>query len=313
MALSGIDLNLLVAFEAIYSERNVTRAARRLGLGQPAMSAALARLRVALGDELFVRTGTVMQPTPKAERIAPAIGSALAQIRDSLNAERPFEPSDARTTFTIASTDYTSLVLLPRLAAALRIAAPNVDLRVVGYEKEALAGRLARNEIDIALGVFPDPPADCVRSYLFSEHFVGLARQDHPAFAAGTLDLAAFAALPHALVTVRGDARGAIDESLGAQGLNRRVAMTLPHMMALPAVLRGTDLVAAVPSRLASSIELEGLRIFELPMRTEQWEVSILWSPFSRSDRARAWFRATVQAAVEADAQRPLSLSTAIP
>ncbi len=180
MDLSEIDLNLLTAFEALEAERHVTRAARRLGISQPAMSDTLRRLRNTFGDELFVRAAGGMQPTPRALALSAALGPVLGQLRDLMGEGVIFRPEVTGKTFTIASTDYTSLVLLPELAARIRRDAPGIDLRVVGYEKAALGAMLDRGEIDLAVGVFPDPPHQCVRTPLFTERFVGLARADHP-------------------------------------------------------------------------------------------------------------------------------------
>jgi len=288
-----MDLNLLSAFEALDRERHVTRAAKRLGIGQPAMSAALARLRKAFGDELFLRAGDGMRPTPKASRVAPVIRRALEDLRRAVDAETPFEPSEARRSFTIASSDYTSLVLTPGLAARLRADAPAIELRVVGYDKSSLPGMLSRGEVDVAIGVFPDPPEGCVRTPLFTERFVGLARADHPALAAGPPNLERFLEWPHALVTLKRDAKGAVDEALRAIGRSRRIALTTPHMLSLPAVLMATDLIAAIPSRVAPLLAAT-LTAFAPPIALDPWEVAMLWSPEARSDAATGWLRRRV-------------------
>jgi DNA-binding transcriptional LysR family regulator len=201
MDLTRNDLNLLIALEALLAERSVTGAARRLGLSQPATSDALRRLRVLFGDELFVRSAGAMQPTPRALLLAPGIMAALGDLRATLGAELAFDPRGAAQTFTVAATDYIAHVLLPDLVADLRTEAPGADLHVVGYDKDEVDRMLARGEVDIALGVFPVPPEAAVKTGLFDEHFVGLARFDHPALAGGDPDIVAFAALPHALGT----------------------------------------------------------------------------------------------------------------
>ena len=295
MDTSAVDLNLLVAFDALLTERHVTRAAKRLGMGQPAMSAALARLRAALGDELFVRTADGMQPTPKALRIAPSVSRALAELKRVLDAEVPFDAAATRRNFTIASTDYTTMVLMPAFVRDVRQAAPSIDLRIVGYDKQAIDGLIDRGEVDLALGVFPKPTNRHVCSRLFKERFVGVVRQGHPAFVKGVPKAKTLANLPHVLVTVRRDDRGALDTAFEAQGMKRRVAVTLPHMLALPAILATSDLVAAVPERGAKAFGGSGLSIFELPIATQAWEVMMLWSPHARSDRASAWLRSKLQ------------------
>jgi DNA-binding transcriptional LysR family regulator len=294
MKLADVDLNLLLVFDALMRERSVTLGARRVGVGQPAMSAALGRLRRLFGDELFVRAAGALQPTPKALRIAPRVAEALERVRGALADEAPFEPATAAQTFTLAGTDYTSQVLLPPLAARLAREAPHVDLRVVGYDKDAVAGMLDRGEADAVVGVFPDPPERCVRTPLFRERFVGVCRAGHPALADGTVGAEAWAALPHALVSVRRDASGALDDALRRLKLRRRVALTLPHMMALPPVLAASDLVSALPSRIAAALAGGVLRTFALPVATAEWEVAMLWNPAARTDAAAAWLRAMV-------------------
>lgn len=291
MNLAEINLNLLSAFEALFEERNVTRAARRLGIGQPAMSDALRRLRALFGDELFRRASGAMQPTPRARDIAAEMGPLLAALRTTLGAQIAFFPASADKVFTIASTDFTTLVLLPALSRHLQREAPNVDLRIVGYDKDAAGDMLDRGEVDMAIGVFPDPPDNTVRSTLFEERFVGLVRADHPALIDGTMDLARFADLPHALASVRRDARGAVDDALAARGLRRRVALVVPYMLLLPKVLAGSNLVCVLPERVARSVAGPELHAFPLPLPMESWSVDMLWNPSARTDKATAWMR----------------------
>lgn len=297
MDLARVDLNLLVAFEALLAERSVTKAARRLGLSQPAASDALRRLRLLFRDELFVRGAGAMQPSPKALQIAPGVQAALAGLRATLGVEVPFAPDEAVQGFALAMTDYNAHVVLPPLAACLRETAPGVELHVVGYEKGEIGAMLARGEVDVAFGVFPDPPPDAAKTALFAERFVGVARRGHPALMEGAPDLAAFAALPHALVTVRRDDRsGAIDQALARHGLKRRVVLTLPHMLVLPAVLVGSDLVCALPTRIAGRLDPAVVQAFELPLDLAPWMVEMLWNPVARTDQANAWLRQAIQA-----------------
>ncbi len=296
MDLTRVDLNLLVMFEALWAERSVTKAARRLGLSQPATNDALRRLRLLFRDELFARVGGTMQPSSKALEIAPGLEAALRQLRETLGREIPFDPTSAPTSFVIAATDYNAHVLLPPLTARLRREAPNIDLHVVGYEKGTVGEMLARGEIDLAIGVFPHPPVDAVRQVLFEERFVGVAHKDHPALSTGGVGLKTFAALPHALVTVRQEDRtGAIDRAMSEHGLTRRVVLTVPYMMTLPAVLAGSDLVCALPERIATRLDAAAVAVFELPLALAPWTVEMLWNPQSRTDRASAWLRRLIR------------------
>lgn len=287
MNLRDIDLNLLAAFEALMAERQVTRAARRMGVGQPAMSDALRRLRVLFGDALLVRAGGGMAPTPRALALAGELAPLMARLRAVMGEAAAFVPGEAQATFTLASTDYTTLVLLPPLMAAIRAEAPGIDLRVRGYDKDQVGGLLERGEIDLALRRFADPPPGAVRTVMFRERFVGLARAGHPALA--RMDLAAFAGAAHALVSVRGDARGAVDAALAGVGLRRRVALVVPYMLLLPRVLEGSDLIATLPERAARMAP--DLAKFELPLAVPDWTVEMLWNPTARTDRAAGWLR----------------------
>lgn len=290
--LSAIDLNLLVAFEALLEERSVTLAAQKLHLGQPAMSAALGRLRILFEDELFIRMGREMQPTSKAIEIASGILAALHQIRQTLEASQVFDPSASSRRFAIGSPDYTSFVIMPSLLKFCSQNAPQLNFRLIGYEKDSVGELLEQGVIDVALGVFPTPPQQTHHIALFQERFVGIARQGHPSVAQSTMSLETFASLSHALVTLRRDTTGEIDRLLAQRHLQRRVVLTTPHMLALPAILAVTDLVATVPDRVAVQlVRLHNLELFELPVETETWTVSMLWSKLADKDAANTWLR----------------------
>lgn len=293
MELSAIDLNLLIAFDAMMETRQVSRAAERIGVRQPAMSAALARLRATFGDPLFVRAAGAMQPTPLALMIAPGVAAALGTLRTTLGQSVPFTPVSAARCFRIASTDYTTLVLLPPIIARMRALAPNAALHVVGYDKDDVPALIDRGDIDLALGVFQPPPDRAVLRQLCAEHFVGVARLGHPAVVDGRVTLAAYVTASHALVSVRRDARGAVDAALAARGLSRKVVLVLPYMMALPGILSSSDLIAAVPARAAALLG-NTLQTFALPVAVASWHIQMLWNPVARSDAAHGWLRGLV-------------------
>ena len=290
--LATVDLNLLVAFEALLEQHSVTKAAEQLQIGQPAMSAALSRLRILFEDELFVRLGRQMQPTLKAQAITPAILAALQQIRQAMTTGQTFEPTSSDRTFAIGSSDYSSFVLMPQLLGFGLQTAPSINFQMIGFEKDSVGDLLEQGKIDVALGVFPDPPRQTQWEPIFEEQFVGIARQGHPAIKQGTMSLETFAQLPHALTTLRRDTTGAIDKALNEQNLERRVAFTTPHMMVLPFAIASSDLVAALPRRIALCLATVcDLTIFELPVKTKPWMVSMLWSTLSDQDEANRWLR----------------------
>ncbi|MBE9182433.1 LysR family transcriptional regulator [Oculatella sp. LEGE 06141] len=295
--LAAIDLNLLVAFEALLEQRSVTKAAEQLQIGQPAMSAALSRLRILFEDELFVRLGRQMQPTLKAQAIAPAILAALQQIRQTITTSQSFEVTSSDRTFAIGSSDYTSFVLVPPLLELSHQTAPSINFRMIGFEKDSIGELLEQGKIDVALGVFPDPPRQTQWEPIFEERFVGIARQGHPALQQGTMRLETFAQLSHALTTLRRDTTGAIDQALNEQNLERRIAFTTPHMLVLPFAISSSDLVAALPRRIALRLATVcDLIIFELPIKTKPWIVSMLWSTLSDQDEANHWLRDAIKA-----------------
>jgi DNA-binding transcriptional LysR family regulator len=291
-----IDLNLLVTFEALFEERSVTAAAQRLYLGQPAMSAALKRLRSLLGDELFIRVGREMKPTSKAIAIAPGIFAALNQVRQTIQSSQSFDPVVDQREFAIASTDYTSFVVVPKLISYCHKAAPNLSFRMIGFEKDSVGELLETGAVDLALGVFPNLPRQTVCSPLFREHFVGIARRNHPAMTPEGMTLEAFANLSHILMTIRRDTIGEIDRALAVHNLQRRIALTVPHVLVLPSIVASSNLVTAVPSRIANYFcKLDDVEVFELPLEMQPWTVSIMWSKLTDKDNAICWLRQTLQ------------------
>ncbi len=298
--LAEIDLNLLVAFESLFQERSVTVAAQRLYLGQPAMSAALRRLRILFGDELFIRVGREMQPTSKAIAIAPGIFAALHQVRQTIQSSQAFDSTSDRRDFAIGSTDYTSFFVVPKLMAYCRKVAPGLNFRMIGFEKDDVGELLEKGAVNLALGVFPNPPRQTICSPLFEEHFVGIARKHHPAIIQKPLSLEVFASLSHALVTIRRDTTGEIDRALAVHNLQRRIVLTTPHMLVLPSLVASSDLVTSVPSRIANYFSaLDDIEVFELPLEMQPWTVSMIWSKLTDKDDASCWLRQTVQALCE--------------
>jgi DNA-binding transcriptional LysR family regulator len=296
--LAAIDLNLLVAFAALYEERSVSGAAQRLYLGQPAMSAALSRLRILFADELFIRIGREMQPTRRAIDLAPGILAALQQIQQTLAANQRFDPASTVASFAIGSSDYTSCTVMPKLLEYCRQIAPQIDLRLIEFNKDEVGDLLEQGQIDVALGVFQSPPRQTMHQPLFQEIFVGMIRQGHPALVNGELSIESFANLPHALFTIRRDTSGEIDKILASHQLKRRIVLTTPHLLVLPSIIAASDLVATVPSRLAQQfICLGSLALFELPIQTQPWSVSMLWSKLTDRDPANGWLRQLITTA----------------
>jgi DNA-binding transcriptional LysR family regulator len=294
--LAAIDLNLLVAFEALLEHRSVTKAAEQLQIGQPAMSASLNRLRVLFEDKLFVRLGRQMQPTLKAQALASGILLALQQIRQTITSSQAFDPTSSDRTFAIGSSDYTSFVLVPPLLEFSDQTTPSLSFQMIGFEKDSVGDLLEQGAIDIALGVFPNSPRQTQSEPIFEERFVGIARQGHPELRHGKMSLEAFTRLSHVLTTLRRDSTGEIDKALKEQNLERRIALTTPHMLILPFAIASSDFVAALPHRIALRLaKVCKLTIFELPVETKPWMVSMLWSTLSDQDEANRWLRHVIK------------------
>ncbi len=293
--LSEIDLNLLVAFLAIYEERSVTAAAQRLFLGQPAMSAALKRLRSLLADDLFIRVGRTMQPTRKAEAIAPEIRAILEQLEQLLATNQTFDPATARRGVAIGTSDYASLVVMPHLLTHCAMVAPGLDFQLIGFEKDDAAMLLEQGTVELVLGVFPEAPRQTEMVPLFEEYLVGIARKDHPVIESDHISLEDFARLYHVLHTLRRDRIGYVDSLLDEAGFKRRIAVTTSHMLIIPSLVAASDLVALIPSRIAMNCSTSGtLQQFKPPIATKPWSMAMVWSCLADADPLNQWLRETL-------------------
>ncbi len=301
MNLAAIDLNLLVAFEALMIERSVTRAGERIGLSQPAMSAALGRLRQLAGDELFVRASDGMRPTARAMELADPIRYALDGIRDAFDPQS-FAPSLARQVFRIAMNDFGAAVLLPPLVERLGRLAPGIDLRILPASDERATDMLDHERVDLAVGSFDKPPSGRFdMTILFQATFVCALRQGHPAAAANRLTLEGFAALPHLLFSQTGDASGFVDAVLARHALSRRVAVTIPHFLVAPFILGSSEMVATLPSQLVERFgDMAGIRVIEAPVELPAFPCSLLWMRRTGMGPAHEWLREQVAEAARA-------------
>jgi DNA-binding transcriptional LysR family regulator len=293
---TSIDLNLLKAFEALMSERSVTRAGGRIGLTQPAMSHALTRLRLVFADELFVRTPGGMAPTPRAEELAPLVGGALHQVRAALQRAAPFDPGTSLRSFSAGMAEYAEIALVEQVAAAFAARAPSADLRLVSANRADFAALLDAGAVDVAVARLPDIPPHFEQRTLYHDRLVLLARAGHPT-AGPEMRLQDYAALSHVLVSPTGDRTGSMDRALAAMGLQRRVALVVGSYLALPLALRNSDLVATAPRRAAARLaELAGLAMHEIPLPRE-FAVNMVWHRRHGSDAGNAWFRSVLEAA----------------
>jgi DNA-binding transcriptional LysR family regulator len=291
MDIRAVDLNLLKAFDALVREHAVTRAATRIGLSQPAMSHALARLRVMFNDELFVRSATSMEPTARAREIAPLVAAAIEQIEAALRLGTGFEPATSAATFTAGMAEYAEIALVGALARDFARKAPGATLRLLPATGRDIAEQLERGAIDVAAAFVGNSlPAYIDAAVLLRDPFVVVARRDHPQ-AARPMSLESYAAQNHMLVSPRGTPSGALDRILVDFGLKRRIALLVATYLAVPAALAQSDLVATVPRRCAEQIAaMAAVAVTPLPIDFAV-TVSLAWHRRAASDPAQSWFR----------------------
>lgn len=298
--LSAVDLNLLVAFDALLSERNVTRAAERVGLSQPALSKALNRLRGVFDDALFVRRGRTMEPTAKALALGAPVRRALDEIRATLGTRTPFDPAAAQANIALGSVDFYDALLLPPLLARLQPMAPGVALRT--WQTDRLLGpqMLAAGEADLCLLPMGDMVNDLYAEPLFAERSLTLMRRNHPLAQGGKLTLDAFAQARHVTVGIEGRGIGWIDSMLAARGLQRRVVATVPHFLTVPFIVGATDLISTMPGRLARILaEAAGIIAIESPLAPPTITVHLVWHARTHRDPLHIWLRRLIKAVAE--------------
>lgn len=287
------EMRLLSVFEEIHKTRSVSRAAEALGLGQPAVSIALARLREHFGDPLFVRTSGGMAPTPLAEELAQPVREALAALERALGHRSGFEPRASQRTFRICMTDISQLVLLPRLWARLRATAPGIRIDIVPLSEDT--GRMLESgEGDLALGFMPQLEAGFYQQALFRQHYVCMASDDHPRIGE-SLTLAQFEAEEHAVVTSSGTGHLIIDRELARQRIARRVALRIPNFLGAAFVLEHTELLLTIPQRLGEVLRGRGrLRIFPVPFPLPDYAVKQHWHERFHHDPGNRWLRGLI-------------------
>lgn len=292
--LSRLDLNLLVAFDALLTERSVTRAATRIGLGQSAMSHNLARLRTLFGDELFTRSAEGMRPTPRAMALADPVRLSLAQIQSTVLQREVFEPATADRVFRIGLADSIEVAVIPSLIERLQSSAPGVSLRLRSTSRMSILEELDTGSLDLGIGVFNQGQTHHKRRQLYTESFLCL-------FSPEQLDLTPpislqnFLRWPHILTSLSHDAHGAVDEALAKNKLKRSIVMTTPGFLAVPFIVRRSRVITTMPSRLARYFsDAFGLVTSPVPVDLPSFTISLLWHASFDHDPGHMWLRQTV-------------------
>lgn len=293
--LGEFDLNLLCVFKALLDEQNVTRAAQRLGKSQPSTSEALAKLRVALEDQLFVRRGNSMVPTPKARQLEPVVRATLEQAGHLLTQAPQFDPATATGEIRICMTEYCAALLLPLLYDLLAKEAPNVSVWSTPSYRQSIDAGLRNSSFDFAIGALTTSSADLRASDLFQERTVCLLDQKHPAakhIKQGKLSKADFDKAPHVKVSVYRDRDSMVDDGLYAAGVQVPNRITVGQYLLAPRLLQGRNLLFLCGENFANLVAPQHkLRVAELPIEIPDVPISLMWHRRTEQDPLLIWVR----------------------
>ncbi|MFK0333184.1 LysR substrate-binding domain-containing protein [Rhizobium sp. NPDC090275] len=288
------DLNLLPVFVTLMEERNVTRAADRLGITQPALSNALARLRVVMRDPLFVRERYGMQPTQMALELAPVIATALAAIDGAVLGQQEFDPAEAGLSFTIAPNSYVEYVLMPAIVARLRETAPGIRLRLTPYGNDLIETGVMSGTTAMVLGRIVEPPDNLVVQHLMDEGLACVIRADHPEVS-DSLSKEQYERMRHVNVVPHGRLRVGLFQALEQRGLRREVAVSVTHFLAVPEMIAVTDYCATLPRLICRHLAADPrLKIVPAPVDLGSFPVDLAWHVRHRNDPAHRWLRSLI-------------------
>ncbi|NKJ02426.1 LysR substrate-binding domain-containing protein [Novosphingobium sp. SG707] len=288
------DLNLLPIFVALMEERSVTRAAERLGMTQPALSNALARLRLMLKDQLFIRERYGIQPTPIALELAPGIADALASLDDAVLGQQDFDPASAERLFTIAPNGYVEFVIVPALVARLAELAPGIKLRLTPYGNDLAETGVVSGTTAMVLGRITDPPDNLVVQHLMDEGLECVVRADHPEIGS-SISREQFEGMRHVNVVPPGRMRAGLFKALAQQNLKREVALSVTNFFAVAEMIAVTDYVATLPRLICRRLSHDPrLRVLSAPVDLGSFPVEMAWHVRYRHDPAHRWLRSLV-------------------
>ena len=298
------DISLFRVFHAVMEERNVTAAARRLGQSQSTVSAALARLRVALGDELFLRARYGVEPTEKALQIAPDIAAGLDRLERAFRDAEPFDPAQSTRRFRLLLGPYAEVVLAPPLAAAFARLAPQAELEIAPIGPDLDPRSLAGQTFDLAIGRFSPPPEDLVVSELFSDGFRCIVAPEVLAEGA-TLTRGLYERLPHVVVAPPGKWRTGVHKLTADTGLRRNTAVIVSHFLTAAPTVAGIGGIATVPARIAAMVaDPYGLRNMAVPRNLGTFPTEVAWHPHNRTDARHIWLRGLLSTIAAAEKER---------
>lgn len=296
--LRNFDMNLLVAFDLLMRELNVSRAAEKMFISQSAMSHILQRLRQQLDDPLLVKTPAGMKPTERALALVEPVGAVLREVEMLIRTPEQFDPATSQRRFVIAATDYIEVLLVSKLVQRISSQAPGIDIQFKRTSTLFPGAALEQGEIDLLLGfeVMLNPPKPFNCEQLFDDYFVCVSRVGHPAVTP-ELSLEEYIALPHILVSRVGSNSGQVDAWLAEHGRERRVALTVSHFLSAPLIVSNTDMVLAFPRRTAELFaEMIPLQIVPLPIDLPHYDSVMIWHPLRDKEPAHCWLREQIRA-----------------
>ena len=288
MNLRTIDLNLLTVFDTILSERSLTRASAKLHMSQPAMSNALARLRAALDDQLFIRTAQGMMPTPRAKQIAGPVRQALDLIQNGLREQGAFEFDSATRKFTSAISDYGEAVIMPRFVDWLGQGAPKIKGPIRPQLGRFIQAELREGAIDLAMDYFRIRGDEFHHVHAMDEHLVSMVRQDHPTIG-DHLSLDDFITVPHVMLT---QDKPVVDTVLKAHGLTRNIALQVPHFLSMPLIVQKTNFICTLPKRMALVYaDFFRTKVLKTPLDFPHIPIYFMWHQSVDGDPGHKWLR----------------------
>lgn len=299
MQLPHLDLQLLVQLDVLMKEAHVTRAAEKLGMSQPQMSAALARLRKLFNDPLLVRTASGMVPTPRGVELTAEVRMALRHLQTAMGGGGAFDPASSHRSFRIAVSESLSRIFLPALMARLQREAPATEIVVRMPLQARLRDWLEAGEVDMAIGYYRGIAEGLHASSLLQQPLCVIARRRHP-FIEGKVSLQQFVQARHVFfgsdVTTTSTIERCVDEALAEQGMGRQVGCRLPSPMLSPQIVACTDMVATVSRRLAQeAAQVHELQLLELPLALPSFDMAMVWHARHQRDAGHQWLRAVLR------------------
>jgi DNA-binding transcriptional LysR family regulator len=294
--LAKLDLNLLVALDALLTERSVTRAAGRIGISQSAMSHTLARLRTTFSDELLTRASDGMRPTPRALALIEPIQAALSHIQEITAPPAAFNPATADVTFSLGIPDSTEVLLMPQLVARLQAIAPGVKLLLRTVDRTRILDDLDSGRVDLGIGIFEQGQTHHKRRILNKETYLCIFNADLVGVTP-PISLDDYVRLPHVLTSLVESAHGVVDEALAKIGRTRVIAVTSPRFTVMPFVVRQAPVIATMHSRLARFFgESMGLTVSPTPIALPEVSISMIWHASNDDVPGQRWLRETIVA-----------------